>query len=116
MFGYWDALYFVYVFTLSLLISYAVYKWAERSSAGTRRTGDGAKIFLSGEDQDNVVPQFEHFRGYFTGRHVMWGLIRGIHRLFLVLRREHTGLLSDYVSYLLVTTAIIVGVLMVWGG
>ena len=115
MFGYWDALYFVYVFGIGLLISYIIYKWAERASTGTRRTGDGTKIFLSGEDQDNVIPQFEHFRGYVTGRHVMWGLIRGINRMFIAFRREHTGLLSDYVSYLLVTTAIIVGALIVWG-
>jgi len=45
----------------------------------------------------------------------MWGLIRGINRMFIAFRREHTGLLSDYVSYLLLTTAIIVGALIVWG-
>lgn len=115
MFGYWDALYFVYVFIIGLIISYIIYKWAERSSTGTRRSGDGAKIFLSGEDQDEVIPQFEHFQGYVTGRHVMWGLIRGINRMFIVFRREHTGLLSDYVSYLLITTALILGALLIWG-
>jgi len=115
MFGYWDALYFVYVFTLSLIIAYLLYLWAERSSMGTRRVGDGTKIFLSGEDQDIDIPRFEHLKGHVTGRHVMWGLIRGIQRVFLYFRREHTGLLSDYVSYLLVTTAIVVGILVVWG-
>ena len=115
MFGYWDALYFVYVFTIGLIIAYLLMKWAERVSSGTRRTGAGAKIFLSGEDQDNVIPQFEHFRGYFTGRHIMWGLIRGINRMFIAFRREHTGLLGDYVNYLLITIARVLGALIIWG-
>ena len=115
MFGYWDALYFIYVLLIGLIISYLVFKWAERSSMGTRRMGNGTKIFLSGEDEDNVVPQFEHLKGYFTGRHTMWGLIRGINRMFIAFRREHTGLLSDYVAYLFITVAIILGVLIIWG-
>lgn len=115
MFGYWDALYFIYAFVIGLLISYLLMKWAENVSAGTRKAGDGTKIFISGEDQDKVIPQFEHFRGYFIGRHVMWGLIRGINRMFLIFRREHTGLLTDYVSYLLITVAILLGLMVIWG-
>ncbi|NJE25784.1 hydrogenase [Thermococcus sp. MV5] len=115
MFGYWDALYFIYAFVIGLLISYLLMKWAENASAGTRKVGDGTKIFISGEDQDKVIPQFEHFRGYFTGRHVMWGLVRGINRMFLTFRREHTGLLTDYVSYLLITVAILLGLMVIRG-
>ncbi|AIF68669.1 hydrogenase [Palaeococcus pacificus DY20341] len=115
MFGYWDALYFLYVLAIGMIIAYMLFKWAERSSMGTRRTGDGTKIFISGEDEDNVIPQFEHFQGYYTGRHTMWGLIRGIHRMFLIFRREHTGLLTDYVAYLLITTAVVLGALVIWG-
>ncbi|WP_324736526.1 hydrogenase [Thermococcus sp. SY098] len=115
MFGYWDALYFIYVLIIGLVISYILMKWGEKASMGTRRVGDGTKVYLSGEDEDEVIPQFEHLRGYFTGRHVMWGLIRGINRMFITFRREHTGLLTDYVAYLLVTVAIILGVLIIWG-
>jgi len=115
MFGYWDALYFLYVLAIGMIIAYMLLKWAEKSSMGTRRTGDGTKIFISGEDEDNVIPQFEHFHGYYTGRHTMWGLIRGIHRMFLIFRKEHTGLLTDYVTYLLITTAMVLGALVIWG-
>jgi len=115
VFGYWDALYFIYAFIIGLLISYLLMKWAEKASVGTRKEGDGSKIYISGEDQDKVIPQFEHLQGYFTGRHVMWGFIRGINKMFLTFRREHTGLLTDYVSYLLITVAIVLGVMVIWG-
>ena len=115
MFGYWDALYFVYAFIIGLIISYILMKWGEKASMGTRRVGAGTKVYLSGEDEDEVIPNFEHIQGYFIGRHVMWGLIKGINRVFIAFRREHTGLLTDYVSYLLITVAIILGVLIVWG-
>ncbi len=115
MFGYWDALYFIYVLVIGMLIAHMLSKWAEKVSMGTRRSGDGTKIFISGEDEEKVIPQFEHFRGYVTGRHTMWGLIRGIHRMFLIFRREHNGLLTDYVAYLLITTAVVLGALVIWG-
>ncbi|MDN5320650.1 MAG: hypothetical protein PWP49_1070 [Thermococcaceae archaeon] len=115
MFGYWDALYFLYAFFIGLVISYLLMKWAEKASTGTRRAGDGTKIYISGEDQDKIIPHFEHFEGYFTGRHVMWGLIRGAQRMFLAFRKEHTGLLTDYVAYLLLTVAIVLGALVIWG-
>ncbi|MDK2783855.1 MAG: hypothetical protein PWQ32_1444 [Thermococcaceae archaeon] len=115
MFGYWDALYFLYAFFIGLVISYLLMKWAEKASTGTRRAGEGTKIYISGEDQDKIIPHFEHFEGYFTGRHVMWGLIRGAQRMFLAFRKEHTGLLTDYVAYLLLTVAIVLGALVIWG-
>ncbi|WP_087037623.1 hydrogenase [Thermococcus litoralis] len=115
MFGYWDALYFLYAFFIGLVISYLLMKWAEKASTGTRRAGEGTKIYISGEDQDKVIPHFEHLRGHFTGRHVMWGLIRGTHRMFLAFRKEHTGLLTDYVAYLLLTVAIVLGALVIGG-
>lgn len=45
----------------------------------------------------------------------MWGLINGVRKFFSVLREDHTGLLTDYVSYLLITTAFILVVLLVRG-
>jgi len=74
MFGYWDALYFVFIFIIGLILAYLLDQWAKHSGMGTRETGDGTKVFISGEDPDNVVPGFEHYEGHYTGRNVMWGL------------------------------------------
>ncbi len=73
MFGYWDAIYFVFVFIIGLLLAYLLERWAKRSGMGTRETGDGTKIFISGEDPEKVIPGFEHLEGHYTGRNVMWG-------------------------------------------
>ena len=115
MFGYWDALYFVFIFIIGLILAWLLNEWAKNSGMGTRETGDGTKIFISGEDPDRVVPGFEHLEGHFTGRNVMWGLTYALKRFFTVLRADHTGLLTDYVSYLLITTAFVMVVLLIWG-
>jgi len=115
LFGYWDALYFILVFTIGLILAYLLNEWAKRSGMGTREVGDGTKIFISGEDPDKVIPGFEHLVGHYTGRNTMWGLINGVRKFFSVLREDHTGLLTDYVSYLLITTAFILVVLLVRG-
>jgi len=115
VFGYWDALYFVFVFIIGLIIAYLLDQWAKRSGMGTRETGPGAKIFISGEDPDRVIPGFEHLEGHYTGRNVMWGLTYALKRFFTVLKADHTGLLTDYASYLVIVTAFIMGVLLIWG-
>ncbi len=115
MFGYWDALYFIFIFAVSFVLALAFDKWAKMSGMGTKKSGDGTKIFISGEDPEKVIPGFEHLEGYYAGRNVMWGLTYGLKRMFVVLQREHTGLLTDYVSYLLITTAFIMAVLLIWG-
>jgi len=113
VFGYWDALYFTLVFTVGLVLAYLIERWGRR--AGTRETGEGTKVFISGEDPDKVIPGFEHLEGHYTGRNVMWGLINSLKRFFTALKREHTGLLTDYVSYLVIVTAFVMGVLLIWG-
>ncbi|WP_297439307.1 hydrogenase [Thermococcus sp.] len=115
MFGYWDALYFVFVFIIGLILAYILDKWAKRSSMGTREVGDGTKIFISGEDPEEVIPGFEHLEGHYTGRNVMWGLTYALKRFFTALKADHTGLLTDYVSYLVIVTAFVMGVLLIWG-
>ena len=52
MFGYWDALYFVLVFIIGLILAYFLDLWARKKGMGTRKTGDGTKIFISGEDPE----------------------------------------------------------------
>ncbi|ACJ17080.1 membrane bound hydrogenase, MbhI subunit [Thermococcus onnurineus NA1] len=115
MFGYWDALYFVFIFIIGLIIAWMLNEWAKKSGMGTREAGDGTKVFISGEDPDKVIPGFEHYEGYYTGKNVMWGLTYALKRFFALLRNEHTGLLTDYVSYLLITTAFVLGVILIWG-
>jgi len=115
MFGYWDALYFVFVFIIGLVLAYLLDQWAKRSGMGTREIGEGTKIFISGEDPDKVIPGFEHLEGHYTGKNVMWGLIYALKRFFTALRADHTGLLTDYVSYLVIVTAFVLGVLLIWG-
>ncbi|AEC50941.1 hypothetical protein PNA2_0023 [Pyrococcus sp. NA2] len=115
MFGYWDALYFVLVFIIGLILAYLLNEWAKKSGTGTREVGDGTKIFISGEDPEKVIPGFEHLVGYYTGRNVMWGLIHGVKRFFSALKSDHTGLLTDYVSYLLMTTAFILILILIRG-
>ncbi|ASJ01522.1 hydrogenase [Thermococcus gorgonarius] len=115
MFGYWDALYFVFAFIIGLILAYLLDQWAKRSGMGTRETGPGAKIFISGEDPDRVIPGFEHLEGNYTGRNVMWGLTYALKNFFTALKREHTGLLTDYASYLVITAAFVMGVLLIWG-
>ncbi|MDV3103814.1 hydrogenase [Thermococcus waiotapuensis] len=115
MFGYWDALYFVFVFIVGLILAYLLERWAKRSGMGTRETGPGAKMFISGEDPDRIIPGFEHLEGNYTGKNVMWGLTYALKGFFTALRNEHTGLLTDYVSYLVITTAFVMGVLLIWG-
>ncbi|NPA48208.1 MAG: hydrogenase [Thermococci archaeon] len=115
MFGYWDALYFIFIFIVSFLLALALDKWAKKSGMGTKEKGEATKVFISGEDPEKEIKGFEHLEGYYTGRNVMWGLTYGLKRVFVVLQREHTGLLTDYVSYLVITTAFIMAVLLIWG-
>ncbi|ANF22459.1 hydrogenase [Thermococcus piezophilus] len=115
MFGYWDALYFVFVFIIGLILAWLLERWAAKSGMGTREVGDGTKIFISGEDSDKVIPGFEHLEGHYTGRNVMWGLTYALKRFFTALKADHTGLLTDYVSYLVIVTAFVMGVLLIWG-
>jgi len=115
MFGYWDALYFILVFIVGLILAYLLDKWAKRSGMGTREVGDGTKVFISGEDPEKVIPGFEHLEGHYTGRNVMWGLKYALKRFFTALKADHTGLLTDYVSYLVIVTAFVMGVLLIWG-
>ncbi|WP_048146629.1 hypothetical protein [Pyrococcus abyssi] len=115
MFGYWDALYFILVFIIGLVLAYLLDAWAKKAGMGTREVGDGTKIFISGEDPEKVIPGFEHLEGYYTGRNTMWGVIYGVKRFFTTLRKDHTGLLTDYVSYLLMTTAFILILMLIRG-
>ncbi|AMM54766.1 hydrogenase [Pyrococcus kukulkanii] len=115
MFGYWDALYFVLVFIIGLILAYLLERWAKSAGMGTREVGDGTKIFISGEDPEKTIPGFEHLEGFHTGKNTMWGLINGAKRFFATLRADHTGLLTDYVSYLLMTTAFILVVILLRG-
>ncbi|AAL81555.1 hydrogenase [Pyrococcus furiosus DSM 3638] len=115
MFGYWDPLYFIIVFIIGLILAYLLNLWAKKSGMGTREVGEGTKIFISGEDPEKVIPGFEHLEGYYTGRNTMWGLVNGVKKFFATLKNDHTGLLPDYVSYLLMTTAFILVILLLRG-
>ncbi|AEH24812.1 hypothetical protein [Pyrococcus yayanosii] len=115
MFGYWDALYFVLVFIIGLILAWLLERWAAKAGMGTREVGEGTKIFISGEDSEKVIPGFEHLEGNYTGRNVMWGLIHGVKRFFTILQKDHTGLLTDYASYLLMTTAFVLVILLLRG-
>ncbi|NJE85388.1 hydrogenase [Thermococcus sp. CX2] len=115
MFGYWDALYFVFIFIIGLILAWLLERWAAKSGMGTREVGEGTKIFISGEDPDKVILGFEHLEGHYTGRNVMWGLTYSLKKPLSAFQREHTGLLTDYAGYLIITAAFVIAVVLIWG-
>jgi hypothetical protein len=85
--GYWDALAYASLFLVILALAYLL--------LGRRKTRV-APEFLSGESYEYKTPAHNFF----------YGFERSLSRLFSINERFHSGIINEYVAWLLVFGAI----------
>lgn len=101
-YGYWNPLLWLAAAAGATLL--ALLFWA-RGRKDYRR-GEGELPFLSGEE----VPG-----AHVGGGHLYWGFVEGLRPYVERLRAFHTGLVNDYVGWLVVILAVVLLLVLVGG-
>lgn len=102
--GFWNPLIWVSIIVIAFLLIYIL-----RSRGRTDYTQDTeqTKPFLSGNTEADDARQ------HMKARHLYWGFTESLSQVYTLLRRMHTGNLSDYVLWFVIILAlffILVGV------
>jgi len=96
--GTWDPLYIVFTAILIVLFGLFYFMFGGYSP---KSDGEGAKPFLSGEDVEEYAKYAR-----MEGEHALWGLRSGFGKFFDLIKEWHSGVLTDYALWYMMTAAI----------
>jgi len=102
--GAWNALVFLAAFGLALLIALLIRSLGHR---GTTPKGEGAKPYLFGNPTEVDGKPLT-----VTGSHMYWGFTKALSKYYKPTEALHSGIVNEYVFYLVGTLAIVMLVLV----
>ena len=95
--AFWAPLVCLTAFIILLAVTYA---FRSRGEGGFKEGTDQAKVFLSGEEMPEEA--MRHIRAH----NMYWGFFQSLKRYYDPLVRAHTGVVNDYLMWLLGLVAI----------
>lgn len=105
--GSWNAVVFLAAFTISAVIAIVLYKLGQR---GTVPKGEGKKPYLWGNPTEvNGKPL------HIPGSNVYWGFIEALKPYYKPMEKIHSGLINEYVFWMVATLGIVIAVISFWG-
>ncbi len=105
--GSWNAVIFLGAVLITVLIAVGLYS---RGQKGTVPKGEGRKPYLWGnpteiDGRPLVIP----------GSNVYWGFIEALKSYYKPMERIHSGLINEYVFWLILTMGIVISAVSFWG-
>lgn len=102
----WDPVIWLIAFVAVMVIAYL---FRSRGEKKYKKGTDQAKIFLCGEE----VPEAEwrHIRAH----NIYWGFFETLEGYYVSIMKPHTGIINDYVTWLIGVIAISAVVLFIVG-
>jgi hypothetical protein len=107
--GYYNAFYFTIALGVSMLIAWAIQGWARRRAPPFDRGVEKGKVYLSGEDE----PSNEEL--HYLGHHLFWGFRQALSPYYKPAKRAHSGILTDYVLWMLLVAGVVLIVMILVG-
>jgi len=103
--GYWNPLIWILAFAVAVLIVYIIRAFGRADYKG----GEQTKPFLSGMDthDENAL----HIRA----GNIYWGFMQALEGYYDVLKKNHTGIINDYVAWFVAVSAILLIVFFIAG-
>lgn len=105
--GSFDPLVYLVAMMFSMLIAYFI--WDRFGYNGYKKNTEQTKVFLCGHDEP--APEEMHI----PAGSIYWGFFASLKKYFGFLKKEHTGLPSDYTAWFVLGTALIGIVMLIWG-
>ena len=96
--GFWNPLVWITAFVIGFLIIYIL---RSRGSQTYKKDSEQVKSFLSG----NKEPDKEHM--HVKASNLYWGFTKSMDGLYKILKKMHSGNISDYVLWFVIILAII---------
>jgi amino acid transporter len=103
--GFWNPLLWLIALVIAFLVAYIIRSFG--SKAYKEKTGQ-TQAFLSGN------PEYEKEQMHIKGSNIYWGFTESMKWLYAILKKMHTGDVSDYILWFVIVMAILfitVGVL-----
>jgi len=99
VFGYslWNPVIWLIVFVIMAVV---VYLFRSRGQEQYKRDTEQTRVFLSGEE----VPGAEKVN--IRAHNIYWGFFETLKKYYMVLVKPHTGIINDYVTWLVLVTAL----------
>lgn len=91
--GFWNPITFVIALLVIGIITYLIYKQGGEDISPEM----GSKPFLSGN------PEISKEAHRVSGDNLYWGLFQSMEKYYSVMKKMHSGLIHDYVFWLLLT-------------
>ena len=105
--GYWNAMLWIIGAFIAFLIAYVIYRMGNPTyNKGTEQV----KPFLSGWKE--AGKEYSHVRAH----NIYWGFFEALKDYYNTLMEAHTGIVNDYVSWFVLTTAMIMILVVIAGG
>ena len=104
--GFWAPLVYLIAFVILIAVTYA---FRSRGVSSYKEGTDQTKVFLSGEDMPDEG--MRHVRAH----NIYWGFFESLRQYYEPLVRVHTGVVNDYLMWL-VAVAAIAGIVVLAAG
>ncbi len=105
--GSWNAVIFLGAVLISTFIALVLYT---RGQKGTVPKGEGKKPYLWGNPTEIEGKPIS-----IPGSNVYWGFIEALKPYYKPMEKLHSGLINEYVFWLVVTMAIVISTVSFWG-
>ena len=96
--GFWHPLIWGIAFIIAFLIMYIL---RGRGKKGYKKGTEQEKSFLSGN------PEYEKEKMHVQGSNVYWGFTENLRWVYDILKKMHTGNISDYILWFVVIMAVL---------
>ncbi len=105
--GQWNAIVLVFVILFSLLIAWLIYR---RGNSTYHKGTEQTKPFICG------WPEASKRESHMPGGSLYWGLTEAMQGYYEGAMEEHSGIINDYMSWFVLTAAVIAVVILITGG
>jgi len=115
-FGQFNAIVFTFVLCVSLLISKAVVMLAKFSSVEHEKGVNKCMSFLSGHSEMDIKKIQNSNELQVSGHNLLWGFKKALKFYYTPVKQEHTGNILDYNIWITIILAILLMIIVLFGG
>ena len=95
--GFWNPLMWATVFVIAFLLMYILRSFGKKTY---KKDTEQVKVFLSGN------PEYEKEHMQVKASNLYWGFTKSMEGVYRLLRKMHTGNVSDYVLWFVIILAV----------
>ena len=96
--GFWNPLIWIVVVIIAFLLAYILRGFGKKEY---KKETDQVKSFLSGN------PEYENEKMHVKGSNIYWGFTESLKWIFDLLKKMHTGDISDYMLWFVIIMAVL---------